>query len=57
VWPILDGQIADLREREYPRSWQLGVLIWDACGGAELTAYFGVSVYTGLASAREVNSS
>ena len=55
MWPILDGQIADLREPEYPRSWQLGVLIWDVCGGAELTVYFGVSVYTGLASAREVN--
>jgi len=52
VWPILDGQVADSREPGYPRSWQLGGLIWVAYGGAELTAYFGVSVYTGLASAR-----
>ena len=52
VWPILDGQVADLREPEYPRSWQLGGLIWDAYGGAELMAYFGVSAYTWLASAR-----
>ena len=53
VWPILDGQVADSREPEYPRSWQLGgLIIMVAYGGAELTAYFGVSVYTWLASAR-----
>ena len=43
---------SDLREPGYPTSWQLGGLIWDAYGDAELMAYFGVSMYTGLASAR-----
>ena len=54
----LAGQIIlgmSVRKPVYPRSWQLVVLVRVAYGGSELAAYFGVSVYTGLASARRVN--